>query len=67
MSAGRTVSAGRTPFDIAIPIYPKVDLLDVAAPHEMFKWINSYSRASRSRCRWSPRTAGSSRRGTVSS
>jgi transcriptional regulator GlxA family with amidase domain len=37
------MSAGRTPFDIAIPIYPKVDLLDVAAPHEMFRWINSYS------------------------
>ncbi len=32
-------------FAIAIPIYPHVDLLDVAAPYEMFNWINAYSDA----------------------
>jgi cyclohexyl-isocyanide hydratase len=29
-------------YNIVIPIYPGVDLMDVAAPHEMFSWMNSY-------------------------
>jgi cyclohexyl-isocyanide hydratase len=31
--------AGKPRFDIAIPIYPGVDLLDVAAPWEIFNWM----------------------------
>lgn len=31
--------AGKTRFDIAIPIYPGVDLLDVTAPWEIFNWM----------------------------
>jgi transcriptional regulator GlxA family with amidase domain len=27
---------------IGIPVYPKVDLLDVTGPHEMFCWMNQY-------------------------
>ncbi|MES1241328.1 MAG: DJ-1/PfpI family protein [Acidobacteriota bacterium] len=33
--------AGKPRFDIAIPIYPGVDLLDVAAPWEIFNWMKS--------------------------
>ncbi|RBH47367.1 DJ-1/PfpI family protein, partial [Pseudomonas sp. MWU13-2860] len=29
----------RPPFHITIPIYPGVDLLDVAAPVELFSWM----------------------------
>jgi cyclohexyl-isocyanide hydratase len=29
-------------FNIAIPIYEGVDLLDVAAPYEMFNWMGQY-------------------------
>lgn len=29
-------------FNIAIPIYEGVDLMDVAAPYEMFNWMGSY-------------------------
>lgn len=29
----------KVPFNIGIPIYDKVDLLDVAAPAEMFSWM----------------------------
>jgi transcriptional regulator GlxA family with amidase domain len=29
-------------FNIVIPIYDGVDLMDVAAPHEIFSWINAY-------------------------
>jgi cyclohexyl-isocyanide hydratase len=29
---------------IGIPVYQKVDLLDVAGPHEMFCWMNAYGR-----------------------
>lgn len=36
------------PFNIVIPIYEGVDLLDVAAPHELFNWMGSY---------WKERTA----------
>lgn len=32
----------RVPFNIGIPIYDKVDLLDVAAPVEMFSWMKFY-------------------------
>jgi transcriptional regulator GlxA family with amidase domain len=31
--------AGKPRFDIAIPIYPGVDLLDVTAPWEIFNWM----------------------------
>jgi hypothetical protein len=27
---------------IGIPVYDKVDLLDVTAPHEDFQWIGEY-------------------------
>jgi cyclohexyl-isocyanide hydratase len=30
------------PFNIAIPIYEGVDLMDVAAPYEMFNWMGFY-------------------------
>ena len=30
------------PYHIGIPIYNGVDLLDVAAPHEMFSWMGHY-------------------------
>jgi cyclohexyl-isocyanide hydratase len=36
-------STAKTRFEIAIPLYPKVDLLDIAAPRELFSWINTYS------------------------
>ena len=29
-------------FNIVIPIYDGVDLMDVAAPHEIFSWMNGY-------------------------
>ena len=29
-------------FNIVIPIYDGVDLMDVAAPHEIFSWMNTY-------------------------
>lgn len=29
-------------YNIVIPIYEGVDLMDVAAPHEIFSWMNSY-------------------------
>lgn len=29
---------------IGIPVYQKVDLLDVTGPHEMFAWMNAYGR-----------------------
>ncbi len=29
-------------FNIVIPIYEGVDLMDVAAPHEIFGWMNTY-------------------------
>jgi cyclohexyl-isocyanide hydratase len=31
-----------TAFNIVIPIYEGVDLMDVAAPHEIFGWMNTY-------------------------
>ena len=31
--------AGKPRFDIVIPVYPGVDLLDVAAPWEIFNWM----------------------------
>ena len=30
------------PFNIAMPIYEGVDLMDVAAPYEMFNWMGTY-------------------------
>lgn len=33
--------AGEPRFDIAIPIYPGVDLLDVTAPWEIFNWMKA--------------------------
>lgn len=33
--------AGKPRFDIAIPIYPGVDLLDVTAPWEIFNWMKA--------------------------
>jgi cyclohexyl-isocyanide hydratase len=30
------------PFNIAIPVYEGVDLMDVAAPYEMFNWMGFY-------------------------
>src|SRR5437870_219001 len=29
-------------FNIAIPVYEKVDLMDVAAPYEIFNWMGVY-------------------------
>ena len=33
------------PFNIAIPIYEGVDLMDVAAPYEIFNWMGTYWKA----------------------
>lgn len=30
------------PFNIAIPVYEGVDLMDVAAPYEIFNWMGTY-------------------------
>lgn len=34
---------GRGQLNVVVPIYPAVDLLDVAAPSELFSWVESYS------------------------
>ncbi|MBV9772568.1 MAG: DJ-1/PfpI family protein, partial [Gemmatimonadetes bacterium] len=35
------------PFVIGIPLYPGVDLLDVAAPYEIFSWMADQCKATR--------------------
>ena len=39
------MARGLPPFNIAMPVYEGVDLMDVAAPYEIFNWMGVYWKA----------------------